>query len=216
MYDFIQRFIDTNEQRENFNKLFGCEDWRREINLNSPDKESQLIEYYKQRLKILGDWKYVSNSKILYPDKDKTYFHLIYSTRNLKGLREYKKIDNEMLDEQRKVRERIKLKGQQSLFPEHKGKDDFYYTIYQDQRRALENYLPELLKNHKEISYEDILKHVLEWEMIFEEDVKELILNYLNEGKVEISEWHSRRRKPRDGDKVKWRTESHDRGDNNE
>lgn len=86
----------------------------------------QVLKYTRRH----GKWSYVTNSKILYPEINRTYFHLIYATRALKGLREYKKIDNDLLVEQNKLRKRLKNGGQQTLFEEDKNIDPYYNKIF--------------------------------------------------------------------------------------
>src|SRR6266516_3614123 len=86
MYDFINRFINypeaTNEL--SLDRFFGTTNWR---NIrNAGDREIASIELYKDQLRATGGFTYVTHTPILKPLSNRAYFHLVYATRNPKGI----------------------------------------------------------------------------------------------------------------------------------
>lgn len=85
----ILRFIDypSAENRDTFADLFGTEEpldsWKL---LHGRDKEDAIVAAYCQRLRDVGRFDYVGSTIVLHPLVSKTHFHLIYASRNVKGL----------------------------------------------------------------------------------------------------------------------------------
>ena len=206
MFDSINRFIETDKEEENFNKLFGGTEWKEDLNLDqTTDREKSIVNYYKSLLKEKADWNYVTNSIIPYPEKDKTYFHLLYATRHIKGLKKYKKIDYNLLDEQVKARTKAQNGIQQSLFSDDNGlKDPYIAEVKKENVKSIKNDLIGFIKENKTIKYTEILDWALEKEMVHENDIRNFILNLQNQNKVKISDWSNRRSKIYDKDTIKY------------
>lgn len=104
MYDFINRFINypdaANEQ--SLDRFFGMTSWRNIRNVN--DRETASLECYKEQLRTVGAYPYVTSTRILKPLSDRAYFHLVYATRNPKGIIEFRRIEKQTVNEQDAVR----------------------------------------------------------------------------------------------------------------
>ena len=115
MYTQLNRFIDhpDPEQQKNYDELFGYSEWNDDIkHLESTgqSRENAILQTYCAALKKAGNYKHVTSTRILFGTKNRTYFYLIYATNHPKGLIEFRKAEQVMLEEQEHVRNLAKLK----------------------------------------------------------------------------------------------------------
>lgn len=125
MTGHIIRFIEDERDgvKASFQKLFGDDSYMRKIEgLSGHEREDATVEAYAERIKEVGGYSYVSTALVLQPTRDRTHFHLIYATRDLRGLEVFKKAERQALDLSKtlrsdaKMRSRIKDTGQAELF----------------------------------------------------------------------------------------------------
>lgn len=104
MYDFVNRFInfpDTSNERS-LDRFFGTDAWR--VIRNVGDREAASLECYKEQIRTIGGYTYVTSTRILKPRSDRAYFHLVYATRNPKGIIEFRRVEKQTTNEQDAVR----------------------------------------------------------------------------------------------------------------
>lgn len=104
MYDFINRFINYPEpaNEQSLDRFFGTTEWR-EIR-SASDRETASVELYKEQLRMTGEYPYVTSTRILKPRYDRAYFHLVYATRNPKGVLKFRDVEKQTTKEQDAVR----------------------------------------------------------------------------------------------------------------
>lgn len=83
MFDYINRFISFKEQEENFNQLFGCEEWKEAIPLAGWEREKKIVEVYRKQLKKFS--RYVFAYRFSMFDKKRTYYYLFHATDHIDG-----------------------------------------------------------------------------------------------------------------------------------
>ena len=106
-YNAIQRWIETarnltsidDTRRENalqlsetFNKLFGTEEWK-EIavkHTSSSVKELDLVNLYASQIRKQGFFEWHFKNK--FPRKNRTYYYLVYATKNLNAFKIMKEV----------------------------------------------------------------------------------------------------------------------------
>ena len=100
MYDFINRFINYPDRanEESLDKFYGTTNWR-DIR-NAADREAASVDLYKEQLRTTGAYPYVTSTRILKPLHDRAYFHLIYATRNPKGIIKFRDVERQTVKEQ--------------------------------------------------------------------------------------------------------------------
>src|ERR1019366_8815190 len=103
-YDFINRFINYPEpaNEQSLDRFFGTTEWR-EIR-NARDRETASVELYKEQLRTTGKYPYVTSTRILKPRHDRAYFHLVYATRNPKGIIKFREVEKRVVAAQDQVR----------------------------------------------------------------------------------------------------------------
>lgn len=187
MYDPINRFL-THRSREvetSIDQLFGDAGWRDALR-SSGDREDSIVDTYRERLRSAGRFRHATSTRILKPISDRSYFHLVYGTRHIRGLLEFRKVEEKFADEQERVRSeakqrhRVKHTGQPELLFGSTGSTDVSSSqSFREERGALVRTagadLRKMLRQRRRISYDDALGALLERPLVWESDVKELI-----------------------------------------
>lgn len=208
MFGFINRFINFQDQKniETFNNLFGSSDWKNELEIEragGKSDEEAILSIYLNRLKKMGNYPFVTYTKILKPITEKSFFHLIYGTRNLEGLKVFKKIEEKLFKEQTAVRgeakqrERIEKTGQGELF----GSDSLFENsglLINDRANNLQNAeidLRKFISEKKSIKGHKILGRFLEYPFVWESDINDWVIKKLKKsGSIEIPNMSPRER----------------------
>ena len=90
MYEEIYRFIGHPDQERNFDRFFGCEDWREGITLVGPEKRNRFLhDLYMRQLHTAANVKYVRSFQMR-NERDVTDYYLFYGTNKLLGLEKMK------------------------------------------------------------------------------------------------------------------------------
>jgi hypothetical protein len=136
-------------------KLFGSSEFKGKLmGLEEKDREDALVTAYIESVKRVGSFSYMSSAIVLNPTRDRTHFHLIYATRDPKGIKVFKDVEKKtmsVMERTREVaqkREREERTGQKELvlFSSSTPQDPSAYfcsrekgTLF-DQERRFSNY----------------------------------------------------------------------------
>jgi len=77
-YNAIQRWLKAPKVERTITRLFGTSDYKR------AKKEIELIELYAKQIKKIGAFVWYFRNKI--PKKNRTYYYLVYATKNIIGI----------------------------------------------------------------------------------------------------------------------------------
>ena len=202
MFDHINRFVDTPTPEASFGDLFGGTNW--ESIGGAADREAAIVALYRERFRAIGEFDFVTSTRILKPTSDRSYFYLVYGTRHLKGLLEFRKVEQKVVEEQERVRldvkqiRRERRTGMESLFPAENlqpGPRSFDVER-QDNLAQSRARLIELLKRRKRVDYLVVLGLMLEFPLVWESDVRAVVLELRASGVVNIENWKPRQRVP--------------------
>jgi three-Cys-motif partner protein len=209
MTDYIRRFIDHPEQatRDQFADLFGTADVEAHIKglVDPREREDALLRAYAESVKRTGSFDFSCAAIILYPEIDRSYFHLIYATRSRKGVQVFKEVEKQamaVMDQTRaeaKQRKRVMKTKQPELFggalmPHSRPVDQLRnYYLQQARAKALE-----LMQQRGRVPYEDVLDLALSYPLVWESDLKSWISNWKGEG-LQIEGLKPRQRVPKLG-----------------
>jgi three-Cys-motif partner protein len=93
MYDYINRFLNSNDPKTeaSLDALFGTENWR--VLRDVQDREYAIVDFYREQVRLAGGFQFVTSTRILKPTHDRAYYHLIYATRNQKGIMEFRAVE---------------------------------------------------------------------------------------------------------------------------
>ena len=124
MLDFLRRTTGIEVHGSDMNKVFG--NIQHIDDLSAREKEKVLVRQYRENLKaafpVSGQPPWSVTLPILYPDKDRTLYHLVYLTRHPLGIVKFMEASEASDIIQRQVRlvtkqdRRVKASGQEELF----------------------------------------------------------------------------------------------------
>ncbi len=209
MFDHINRFFedDRPEIVGSLDRLFGGAGWKSmydHLISNGVAREDAILGVYRQRLKEFGGYKFATSTRVLNPKKDRSHYHLVYGTNHEKGLMEFRSVEKKLYTVQANVRARSKekeiekLSGQASLplFADQDAKS----PIMEDQRQKHLDWAASRFKKRmsttKRRSYENVLGELLEYPLVWESDVKEMIAKEKSAGNVWIDGLSERQKVP--------------------
>jgi three-Cys-motif partner protein len=216
MFDHINRFLEDPrpETAATFDELFGGPGWEAALN-ESGDREQSIVDLYCERLRKAGEFAYVTSTKILKPTVDRSYFYLVYGTRHIKGLKEFRKVEKQCVEEQDNVRhvakrdERVDRTGQLDLFATVDAPPPVLGPSLFENEHALRMHLAgehmqEVLKAKGQMKFGELLATVLERPLVWEGAVKQLVTSWKDRGLVQIQGLGPRERTPKDEHVIVW------------
>ena len=217
MTDHIRRFIDHPEQatREQFAALFGADKVKARIqDLSDPrDREDALFGAYAENVQKTGSFTHTCAAIVLYPDIDRSYFHLIYATRNRRGVEVFKGAEKRAMAVMEQTRAHVKQRKrvEKSRQPEMFSSEYLPHSrpIDELRRRYLElaqQRVLEVLRTAGRVSYERAWDLALAHPLVWDADLKEWIVDWKAEGLLTIEGMRSRQRVPKldEGNHLLW------------
>jgi len=208
MFDYINRFLDDPRPdiSASFTELFGGPGWETAVR-SAVRREDAIVELYRERMRAAGGFTHVTSTRILKPTHDRSYFYLVYGTRHFKGLVEFREVERKAVDEQERVRFAAKQEsretrtGQTELF----SADDLasvpasFEVERSVQRDLAVEQLRALLRRQAKVPYEDALATLLELPLVWEGDVKLIILGLRGAGELDVAGLNPPERTPKKG-----------------
>lgn len=125
MTEYIVRFVDSGDEaiRRSFIPLLGSEaEWIRWQGLKGDSRQQSIVDAFCHRLKQIGNFRFVVWTIVLHPKRNRTFFHLIYGTRHIAGLRAFREVERATFGDQSRIRQtarrsdREQRTGQRELF----------------------------------------------------------------------------------------------------
>ena len=208
MYDFVNRFINFPDPatEQSLEQFFGTTDWR--TIRDAVDREAASLELYKEQLRNAGNFAYVTSTRILKPLHDRAYFHLVYATRNPKGIIKFRDVEKQTVKEQDKVRETAQREHRE----ERTGQTEMVFqpatylsnTIQAERAQRLKEAHARLFAILEEgpIRYEQLQPRILEIPLIWNSDLTSLLLGEREHGHLQILGLKPRQRVPKAGNVI--------------
>ncbi len=197
MTGHIVRFAEHPEPRvrATFDRLFGPVDYRSRIGgLSGPNREDELVRCYMDAIRETGGFDFVCSALVLHPEKDRTHFHLIYATRNLKGVEVFKQVEKramEVMEEARanaQQRRRVTKSGQAefSFGSEAIRSGDYYRSLRERYLSAARAHVTELLMQQGRVLFEDVWVGALQFPLVWDSDVKRWVREWKADGSIKL------------------------------
>jgi three-Cys-motif partner protein len=209
MFDFINRAASIKEAAvvAGLNALLPYGEWRSALEtagLTSEERKIILAEAFAVNLAHFGKYKYVAETTVLRPVKDRPLYCLFYATRHEKGIELFRDCQTEALKEQSKTRATTKLKhkeaksGQAEIFQSlhDMGPDDL--TAFQEtERQAAERTLLKLTPEVPDsIRYDKLWPQVLARHIVRHSNINQISARLHRDGKLVIPDWETGKRVP--------------------
>jgi len=204
MYDFINRFLgfQNASNEESLDRCFGTPNWR--AVREAPDRESALVNFYMEQVRANGGFPYVTSSRILKPLHDRAYFHLIYATRNPKGMKEFRNVERKVVIAQEGIRATAQRehREQRSGQPEFDFASEHPSNAFESERSqqllAAKTTIIEFLKEGP-LLYETLQPLILQLRLVWKSDVNGILTELSKMGQIRIDGLGPRERAPKPG-----------------
>ncbi|GAB4194747.1 MAG: hypothetical protein OHK0022_10990 [Roseiflexaceae bacterium] len=207
MTEHIKRFIDddTPQTRASFDEMFDDKNYRAQWqNLEGQEREDAIVQAYCCRVKEVGNFRWVSSAVVLQPTDQRSYFHLIYATRNDEGLRVFREVERKAMDEQEQVRaeaqqeHRISRNGQYELFePQELGGGNYYDELRSRFLMQAKQQVEDVLRARRRIAFEEVELLALANQLVWPRDLKKWIKEWQDKGLLVIEGLAPRERVPK-------------------
>lgn len=206
MTGHIRRFLDSpqEETQASFKALFGSDVFRSKIQgLAKADREDAAVEEYIRNAKNIGGFPYACSAIVLHPEHARTHFHLIYLTRDPKGVEVFKETEKKAMEVQEAARaqaqqrSRIERRGQGELFESKTMHDASHYQALRERysSKAYEVVL-NALQSQRRLLYDDAWSLALSNPMTWESDLKQWVENWRADKRIQVEGWAVRQRVP--------------------
>ncbi len=204
MYDPINRFLSfmSPSNEKSLDRFFGTPRWR--PIRDAPDRESALVNLYVDQVRTTGGFRYATFTRVLKPLQDRAYFYLVYATRNPKGIEEFRKVEKKVVMEQESVRKKAQREYREEksyqfeLGFESNGPSRGLQNEREQQLQKGDAKVMALLEEGP-IRYEQLRPLVLELFLVWESDLKEILLRGQRSGRFLIQGLGPRERTPKPG-----------------
>ena len=215
MTEHIRRFIESPQKQtqESFVKLFGSAEFKDKLTgLEEKDREDALVIAYSGNVKRVGSFEYTSSAIVLHPKKDRTHFHLIYATRDPKGIEVFKDAEKKAMPVMEQTRDEVQKRGRE----ERTGQTELAFSSMATQdpsayfRSLRERYMTratavvlDLLQSKKSVSYDKAWAEAMTFPLIWESDLKGWLGDWKNMGRLEFSGMKEMQRVPKRGQDIR-------------
>ncbi|MEI8014627.1 MAG: three-Cys-motif partner protein TcmP [Nitrospira sp.] len=213
MTEHIRRFIEwpQKQNQESFIKLFGSSQFKDILKgLEEKDREDAIVTAYSKCVRNVGAYGYTSSAIVLHPKKNRTHFHLIYATRDPKGIQVFKDAEKKAMPVMEKTRDEAQKRERE----ERTGQTElglFSGTVTQDPseyfRSLRERYVSRaraavlaLLRTKKQLTYDEAWASAMTFPLTWESDLKDWIHEWKQDGQLETPGMKEGRRVPQLGE----------------
>jgi three-Cys-motif partner protein len=203
MTGHIIRFIEREGSREGFEDLFGSPEFGTSVEESEGrDREDVIVQQYCENLKNACDFKFVCAATVFHPQKDRTHHHLVYGTRNLKGVEEFKRVEKQAMAQQESLRaaaekQRLEEEGYRPLFPTEDMPESLYYSELRSHYIGkARNDLLAKLHRIQQLRYDAAFLVTARYPLVWESDLKEWIAEWRGE-RLQVEGLRARERVPK-------------------
>ena len=215
MFDFINRAVNIGDANivAGLNELIPYGDWRSKImkaetqgggNLTPEARKTVLVGAFTESLAKLGKYRFVAETTILRPLKDRPLYCLCYATRHPSGIEVFRDCQIKALQEQSATRATAKLQhaamisGQTEMFESlHDMGPDELNAFLESERQQAEKSLLELTpRKPAAIRYEALWPEVLARHVIRRPQVNALAVRLRKDQALEFPDWERGKRVP--------------------
>jgi three-Cys-motif partner protein len=209
MTEHIRRFIDSPQQltQESFMKLFGSGEFKSKVEgLTEKDREDALVAAYIENVKTVGSLGHASSAIVLHPNKDRTHFHLIYATRDLKGIEVFKEAEKKAM----RIMEVARGEVQKREREERTGQTEFGLPSGSTYFRSLrERYTSRakaavsiLIQAKRRLAYDEAWALAMTFPLTWKSDLNDWIREWERDGQLETMGMQERQRVPQLGQNI--------------
>ena len=196
MTSWISRFL--SDSTKPFSNLLGP-DFEKTIELSGDEREDAIVSAYTEAVRKAGNFPYVCTMPILKSTDGAFHFHMVYATRNAKGVEEFKRAEDDVVPFMHGVRADAKQgkilqrTGQYPLL----GASDMYIDERHSRYRAAnllraERAVVVKLNNSKSVPFDDLWAEWMQFACVQDDDLRSWLQKVSREGKINIENQSTR------------------------
>lgn len=215
MTGHIRRFIESpqTQTQESFVKLFGSSQFKDKLKgLEEKDREDALVTAYSESVKRVGAFAYTSSAIVLHPKKDRTHFHLIYATRDPKGIEVFKDAEKKAMPLMEKTRDEAQKRGREErtrqteleLYSDTATQDPsaYFQSLRNRHTSRAKIAVLDLVQHKKRLAYDEAWSSAMTFPLTWESDLKCWLSDWRSEGRLELAGMKESQRIPQRGQGV--------------
>ncbi len=210
MTSWIRRFL--SDEAKPFDRLLGS-DLPRLRQLRGEEQEEELVRSYKDAVVKAGKFRYACTLPVMKPDQDAFHFHMIYATRNIKGVEVFKETEKAIIPFMHETRakaqerKRVAQSGQTSFLPAEAHYKEKRFTQYQLKNlEVAKSELRELLEQSERVLFDDAWAKAMQHSTVTQGDFREWINEWKSSGSLTFVNLEPGQKVPRkhEGQYLKW------------
>jgi three-Cys-motif partner protein len=181
MTSHIRRWM--HDENQSFGELYGSSQYTKKLEgLTGQDLDDEMVFSYLDAISAEGPFPFVSSAVVLNPTCERAHFHLIYATRDLKGIEVFKEAERKAmramheLRADAKQRKRIERHGQNELFGSAEMYESKYFDSLQQRYTTLARQkISVRLQTGVAVEYDELWRIAARYPLTYEADLKRWI-----------------------------------------
>ena len=208
MTSFTRRFIESQDPElvPGFDRLYGGPTFRAKLaSVPRAERDDAMVEEYIRQIKAAGSFRYVCYTPIFQAQTNNVHFHLIYATRNEKGLEVFKKEERKAMEVMENARAKAQQRERESggtlelLSSTDMHDSQFYNSLRTKYWNKAESKIRSVLAAKKSIQFDALWESVLTTPLVWVEDLNQFLLQLRAEGKLKLTGMGEREKFPKHG-----------------
>jgi hypothetical protein len=182
------------------------------MGLEEKDREDALVRAYSESVKRVGTFSYTSSAIVLNPIRDRTHFHLIYATRDPKGIEVFKDAEKKAMPVMEQTRDKAQKRAREErtgqkelrLFSSATAQDPsaHFRSLRKRYASRARTAVQQLIQAKRELVYDEAWSLAMTFPLTWESDLKEWLTDWNNSGCLKFAGMSENRRVPKRGQNV--------------
>jgi len=208
MTSFTRRFIESQDPElvPGFDRLYGGPAFRAKLaSVPKEERDDAMVEEYIRQIKSAGSFRFVCYTPVFQAQINDIHFHLIYATRNEKGLEVFKKEERKAVEVMESARANAQQRERESggtlelLSSTDMHDTQFYNSLRTEYWNKAESKIRYHLSSKRPINYDTLWETALTTPLVWVEDLNTFLLRLRQERKLEITGMGEREKFPKHG-----------------
>jgi three-Cys-motif partner protein len=208
MTSFTRRFIESQDPElvPGFDRLYGGPTFRARLaSVPREDRDDAMVEEYIRQIKSAGAFRFVCYTPVFQAQINDVHFHLIYATRNEKGLEVFKKEERKAVEVMENARAKAQQRERESggtlelLSSADMHDSQFYNSLRTKYWSKVESKIHRHLTSKQPINYDVLWETALTTPLVWAEDLNEFLHKLKKDGKLKLTGMGEREKFPKHG-----------------
>jgi three-Cys-motif partner protein len=201
MSSWVKRFLD--DETKPFQELLGS-DVARLRTLQGEELDDELVNTYAAEVKRAGAYAFTCAIPILMPNRDAIHYHLVYGTRNFKGLEEFKKTEAVAIPFMHDCRAAAQRRRDEAssgqgflLTPSETYQERRFRSFNERREQSARANVVQILSRETTVSYQALFEEAMQYSTVVEKDLRQWLDEWRNSNLIRYVNWGKTQRVPR-------------------